>query len=146
MGTILNMYIGLHVKYPLFLSLFNDTWILFSTYFQKILKYKFLENAFCGSRVAPYGRTDWRTDMAMLIVTFRTFKSPNKRVLWVDLTQRDLLSGYVKLPVPWKKLIFYWAAWINFSAALRRHVILVSFLHTIYIIRNRAGYNHWAVS
>jgi len=33
-----NVYIGLHVKYPLFLSDFNETWI-FYTYFRKILKY-----------------------------------------------------------------------------------------------------------
>jgi len=31
---MIKMYIGLHVKYPLFLSDFNDTWI-FSTYFRK---------------------------------------------------------------------------------------------------------------
>jgi hypothetical protein len=32
-------YIGLHVKYPLFFSGFNETWI-FSTYFLKIFKYQ----------------------------------------------------------------------------------------------------------
>jgi len=33
------MYIGLHVKYPLFLSDFDETWI-FWTYFRKIVKYQ----------------------------------------------------------------------------------------------------------
>ena len=36
---MLKMYIGLHVKYPLFLSDFNKI-LIFSTYFRKILKYQ----------------------------------------------------------------------------------------------------------
>jgi len=36
---IINIYISLHVKYPLFLSDFNKTWI-YLTDFQRILKYQ----------------------------------------------------------------------------------------------------------
>jgi len=47
------MYIGVHVKYPLFLSDFNETWI-----FEKYSNIKFHENPFRGSRVSICGRTD----------------------------------------------------------------------------------------
>jgi hypothetical protein len=47
-------YLGLHVKYPLFLSDFNETWI-FSTDFWNI---KFHEYPFSESRVVACGRTD----------------------------------------------------------------------------------------
>ena len=52
------MYIGLHVKYRLVLSDFNETWIL-STYFRKILKFHWTLSS--GSRAVPCGRTDRRT-------------------------------------------------------------------------------------
>jgi len=47
--------------------------------FEKYSKIKFHENPTSGSRVAPRGQTDGRTDMAKLIVAFSYFaKAPNK--------------------------------------------------------------------
>jgi hypothetical protein len=37
---IIKMYIGLHVKYQLLLSHFNETWISSTVFFKKILKYR----------------------------------------------------------------------------------------------------------
>jgi len=61
MSEILSkMYIGVRVKYPLFLSDFNENWI-FSTMFRKILKYHIYENLSCESSVVPCGRIDEQT-------------------------------------------------------------------------------------
>jgi len=49
-----------HVKYPLFLSHFNEISI-FSIDFQKILKIRVHENPSNGSRGVPLGRTDGQT-------------------------------------------------------------------------------------
>jgi len=74
-------YTGLRVKYPLFVSDFNETWIL-STDFRK-KNSKFHENPCSGSRIVPCGRTDGRntdsrTGMAKLIVSFRNFANAPK--------------------------------------------------------------------
>jgi len=60
------MYIGFRVKYPLFLSYFNKTWI-FATYFRKILQYqnswKFVQwDPSCSMRTQTGGRPTGRTD------------------------------------------------------------------------------------
>jgi len=68
------MYIGLHVKYPLFLSDFDESLIL-STGFSK-------NSQICNSmKIGPLGadlfhadrRTDGWTDLTMLIVAFLNF-------------------------------------------------------------------------
>ena len=63
------MYVGIQVKYPLFLPDFKETLIL-STEIRKIPDINFYENPSSGSRVVPRGRADRRTDTPELIVAF----------------------------------------------------------------------------
>jgi len=78
------MYIGLHIKYPLFLSDFNEIWI-FSTVFQKLLRYqikwKFVQSEpKCSMRTEGRtdGLTDGQTGIKKLLVAFA--------ILWTHLT------------------------------------------------------------
>ena len=68
------MYIGFHVKHPLFSS--NLVKLeFFRQIFEKYSNIKFHENPSSGSRVVPCGQTD----MTKLIVAFRNFaNAPNK--------------------------------------------------------------------
>jgi len=61
------MYIGLHVKYALFLSFLMK--LEFSQQiFEKYSNITFHENPSNGSSVVPCGQTDGRTDMTRLTV------------------------------------------------------------------------------
>jgi hypothetical protein len=51
------MYIGLHVKYPLFSSDINETWFFRQT-FEKYPNTKFHENPSSESRVVPEGHDE----------------------------------------------------------------------------------------
>jgi len=66
------MYIDIHVKYPLFLLDFNETWT-FSTDFGKILKYQLSRKCVQWGPSFFYadGETEGQTDMTKLIVAFR---------------------------------------------------------------------------
>jgi len=71
------MCIGLHVKYPLFLSYFNGTWI-FSAYFffsknTQISNFTKIRPVAAALFHADW-RTDRRTDMTKLIVAFRNLR------------------------------------------------------------------------
>jgi len=71
------MYIGLHVKYPLFLADFNETWII-STDVLKTLENKISWKS--DLLVVPCGRTDEQRDMTKLIVAFRNFANAPKNL------------------------------------------------------------------
>jgi len=70
------MYVGLPVKYPLFVWDFNETWIT-STEFRKILKYQ-ISWIFVQWEPSRSVRTDERTDGTKLIVAFRNFANAPK--------------------------------------------------------------------
>ena len=54
-------YIGLHVKCPLFLSDFKETWIFSTDFLEKNLHIKFHQKPSSRSPVVPCGRTDRQT-------------------------------------------------------------------------------------
>jgi hypothetical protein len=73
----MKILIDLHVKYPLFLSDFIETWI-FSTNFGKSLNSKFHETPSIGSQVIQCGRREGQTDwqhMSKLLTGFGNFEN-----------------------------------------------------------------------
>jgi len=79
MGEIWSkMYIFLHLKYPLFLSDFNET-LIFLTYFQKNAQVSnFIQIHLVGGKLF---HVDEQTDMMKLVVVLRNFaNTPKNRV------------------------------------------------------------------
>ena len=82
------MYICLHVKYPLFFSYFNETWIFTTDFLKK--KTQISNLRWEPSSVRTDGRTERQTDVTKLIVAFRNFANASKnfryreilRVVW----------------------------------------------------------------
>jgi len=71
------MYIGLHVRHPLFSCNFNEICGL-STYFRKISSKKFYKNLSDGTRVVPCGQTEGQINIKKLIVDFRNLVNPSE--------------------------------------------------------------------
>jgi len=88
------MYIGLRVKYPLFLLDFNKT-LISSTDFRKITNIKFPENPSSGSQV-PCGRTN----ITNLLVSSRNFANAPDNYLSVGISCKCsvLCRVYTLLP------------------------------------------------
>ena len=72
----------LQVKYPLFMSDFNETWTFSTDFRQKAQTQSFIKNPSNGSRVVPCGQTD----MTKLIVAFRNFANAPKIALRMRVT------------------------------------------------------------
>ena len=88
---IINVHV-LHLKYPSFLSYFNENWI-FSIDFRKILKCQIYKSPSSRSRVVPCRPKDERTDrqtdkkdMKKLVVAFRNSTNSPKNVLFCRLS------------------------------------------------------------
>ena len=88
------IYIGQHVKYPLFFSDFNES-LIFSTNFRKILNYQISWNSV--QRESSFSmRTEGQTEVTKLIVAFRNFSKAPKHdpypflrvlgILWQETT------------------------------------------------------------
>ena len=71
------MYIGLHVKYPLFLSDINGTWVFSTDFSKKYSNIKFNENPSSVSRVVPCGQTGGQSDLT----NFLSFAKAHKKCL-----------------------------------------------------------------
>jgi hypothetical protein len=72
------MYKRLHVKYPLFFSDFNETWIFLGRFSKNYSNFKFHKNPYIGSRIVSWGGTERQTDMTKLIAAFRSFANAPK--------------------------------------------------------------------
>jgi Fe-S-cluster formation regulator IscX/YfhJ len=67
---MIKMYIGLHVKYPLFLSDFNDPYII-----QNFMKIRPVGAKLFHADGQTDRQTSGLTDMTKLIVAFRNFEN-----------------------------------------------------------------------
>jgi hypothetical protein len=109
----LKMYIGLHVKYSLFFSYFNETWI-FSTDILNITKYQISwksvdwETNFHAERRIDE-QTDRRTCITKLIVAFRNFaNAPKKAHLNITSHFTRLAVNYPACLPTYKCLLYIW--------------------------------------
>jgi hypothetical protein len=72
-----------HVKYPVFLSDFNEIWIL-STDFRKSLKYEVSSKSVQWEQSYSM-RADGQTDITELIVAFRNFANAPKKDFYLKI-------------------------------------------------------------
>jgi len=67
------MYIGLHIKYPLFLSYFNGTWLFTTDFSKNTQDIKLDMSNVCPVLYHADRQTEVRRDMTELIVSCHNF-------------------------------------------------------------------------
>jgi hypothetical protein len=82
MGEISYMCTGFRVKYPLFLSDLNESWV-FSADIRKILKYEISRKSVQWEPSCSM-RTDRQTEMTKLIFAFRNFAKAPKNLYFLE--------------------------------------------------------------
>ena len=105
------MYIGLHVKYPLFLSNFNETCIFSTDFRKKSSNIKFHENPSSGCRVVPCGRADGHDEANSHFsqVCERAFKKrERKKIVPFKKNGEILVRGRINRHVKPKKSLIQW--------------------------------------
>jgi hypothetical protein len=96
---MIKMQIGLHVKYTLTLSDFNETRIFWDRFWKKYSNIKFHENLSSGSRFIPFGETDGRTDMTKLMIAFYSLANAPKISYTVSRSRENEASVEKELTV-----------------------------------------------
>ena len=109
---MIRMYIGLHVKYSLFLWDFNETWVFSTDFRKKNLQIpNFMKIRPVGTELFHSdGRMDGRTDVTKLIVAFRNFaNAPKNPSICSELKMWITTKGdwWTLLYAPWHEAILY---------------------------------------
>jgi hypothetical protein len=95
------VYWSLCVKCPVFLSDFNETWILLDRFFEKknLQISNFMKNQYSGRRVVPCGRTD----MTTITVDFRKIfaNALKNSISFTFCTNRSVFSFCLSTTLPY---------------------------------------------
>jgi hypothetical protein len=75
------MWKSLHVKYPLFLSDFNETWIFLTAQIPNFMKIRLV----VAQLFHADGQTGGQTDMTKLTVAFRSFANAPKTSININI-------------------------------------------------------------
>jgi hypothetical protein len=138
------MYIGHYVKFPLFLSDFNETWIFLNSFSKKYSNIKFHENPSSESRVVPCGRRDGqicKRNNRFSKFCGSAYKAYFLSIIFYLMLLPKLFSYYMVYLMPWKEKLRQYsteADWFQATAAkYMRTALLWATTQRVVAIYNR---------